>query len=308
MLLEPILMLPAYRYGRETPWGGEKLRHYGKYAPATKVGESYEFSAIPGLESCAPDGRSLSALIQQYGEALLGEQSYLTAPLVIRLVDAEDRQSVHVHLSENCANTGWYVIKAEKANRVTLGTAESFDATKLLSAIENSEVADDFFCDIPVQAGDTFVIPYGVPHSVGSGILLYEIQAAHCETYRLYDWNRVDHRGYKRAVQAEKAIRAMRNTAVHSSCTNEEQKYENPSCEQLLSTDDYCLLKLTNCENTPFRAASTYAVLTCLDQALITLRSGKTMYLSAGQTVLIPAQVCDFTLTGKEFLLAKPQI
>ena len=48
MLCEPVLLLPAFRSDRETPWAGDILRRcYEKYTLGTQIGESYAFSLLP---------------------------------------------------------------------------------------------------------------------------------------------------------------------------------------------------------------------------------------------------------------------
>ena len=50
--MEIFRMAPRFRYGEMTPWGGDNLRlYFGKDAPADRVGESLEVSALPNLES-----------------------------------------------------------------------------------------------------------------------------------------------------------------------------------------------------------------------------------------------------------------
>ena len=63
-MLTPIRMHPAFRGGKLTPWGGDKLKTvFGKPIPETPTGESLEISCIPGLESTDDQGRKLTELI-----------------------------------------------------------------------------------------------------------------------------------------------------------------------------------------------------------------------------------------------------
>jgi len=55
--MKPIRMHPAFRGGKLTPWGGEKLKTiYGKDIAEVPTGESLEISCISGLESRDDDG------------------------------------------------------------------------------------------------------------------------------------------------------------------------------------------------------------------------------------------------------------
>ena len=62
--LLPIRMHPAFRGGKLTPWGGDRLKtRYGKALEEIPTGESLEVSCIPGFESKDDMGRTLPELI-----------------------------------------------------------------------------------------------------------------------------------------------------------------------------------------------------------------------------------------------------
>ena len=98
MPMKPMKMMPYYRHGEQTPWGGSKLKTvYGKDIPDDRTGESLEVSAIAGKESQAEDGRTLSEWIAEYGEALTGRNMTEPFPLLLKILDAKDTLSVQVH-------------------------------------------------------------------------------------------------------------------------------------------------------------------------------------------------------------------
>ena len=64
----PVRMHPAFRGGRLTPWGGDRLRTvFGKDIEEVPTRESLEVSCIPGLESRDDEGRKLTDLIAEHG-------------------------------------------------------------------------------------------------------------------------------------------------------------------------------------------------------------------------------------------------
>lgn len=307
MELEPILMLPSYRCGRETPWGGDRLHKlYGKYAPGERVGESFEISTLTGHESCAPEGQTLTELIRLYGKDLLGEKVKGDFPLLIKLVDAKERQSVHVHSNE--PGEGWIILRSEDSSVVTCGLREAEDAEVLVQKLKCGEEVDGLLQNIPVKEGDAVYVPAGTVHSLGDGVLVYSIQHSNCQTYRLYDWNRSDSRDCKRRLHLEKAPECM---SVETATIGEicEVPSDNCLCERLLDTALFSVYRLTDCDEKTFvREKDHFSVITCLTDVQLRLESGKMMYLAAGQTVLIPACTCTFTLSGKAVLLAVPQV
>ena len=55
-MLYPLKMIPYFRHGSDTPWGGDTLRALGKAIPDDMTGEALEVSALPGRESVVANG------------------------------------------------------------------------------------------------------------------------------------------------------------------------------------------------------------------------------------------------------------
>ena len=101
----PIRMHPAFRGGRLTPWGGEKLKTvFGKDIAEVPTGESLEISCIPGLESRDDQGRKLTDLIAENGTDYVGRYSGRAFPLLLKLIDAREPLSVQVHPDDTYAH------------------------------------------------------------------------------------------------------------------------------------------------------------------------------------------------------------
>ncbi len=267
----PILMIPHFRYGRETPWAGETLhRQYQKYALGNQIGESYDFSTVPGHESTAPDGTPLS--------------KFLSSPFVIKWVDAKDWLSIHIHPHHD-----EYLLVVHAAENAKL-------VSGLRHAPENnpSGLTEDDFEFVSIKAGDMIRIPAGVPHSI-SGATCYQIQNTGSESMRIYDWNRTNARGQMRPLQIENALPYIKSEcAVISSA---------PVNGQLINANDFTVYELTNCRQYTFPAISPFSVLTCVSPAMIKIENGRTLYLCAGQTLFISGNCTPFTLTGDRFFL-----
>ena len=91
---------------RKMVWGGRRLEQYGKQLPLDgKIGESWELSAYPGMESVVSSGPlvgcSLPQLLHEYGARLLGEKIWDryegNFPLLVKLIDANEDLSIQVH-------------------------------------------------------------------------------------------------------------------------------------------------------------------------------------------------------------------
>lgn len=195
---------PAYRHGKDTPWGGDMLRRvYGKPIPDDHTGEALEASTLPGLESTTDDGRTLT---QVAGGPL---------PLLLKLIDAREALSVQVHPDDAYAaahaqgklgkTEAWLILHAEPDARLVYGLTPGTDACALQGAAIASHLRW-----MPVQAGDVLYIPAGMVHAIGGGILLYEIQQSSDVTYRFWDWGRVDEDGKPRPLHWREACDVAR--------------------------------------------------------------------------------------------------
>jgi len=61
----------------------------------------------------------------------------------------------------------------------------------LRQALTSGTVADHLACFTP-KPGDGVFIPAGTVHSLGGGIVVFEVQQNSDVTFRLYDWGHVD--------------------------------------------------------------------------------------------------------------------
>ena len=80
------------------------------------------------------------------------------------------------------------------------------DTTKEFpKALEKGSI-EEYLNYIEVFEGDVINIPAGIIHAIGEGILLAEVQQNSNNTYRVYDYNRVDKNGKKRPLHIQKAL------------------------------------------------------------------------------------------------------
>lgn len=215
MNLYPLLMAPAFRSGKETPWGGHMLRDvFMKDAPDA-TGESLEVSTLEGHESMVANGahagKSLTRMIELWGERLTGpvEGGF---PLVLKLLDAQEPSSVHVHPDDAYArahggirgkNEALVILNAEPGAKMVYGLdARGED----LKAILDENSVEAYLRWVNVQPGDVYYIPAGMVHALGSEIQCYELQDACDITYRLFDWNRADKDGSPRPTHPAEAL------------------------------------------------------------------------------------------------------
>lgn len=299
---------------KSTLWGGNRLQSYKNYPQSMEtVGESWELSGVPGNESVVSEGcyqgRTLSSLIDEMKEELVGKDNYLRFgnrfPLLIKFIDARQDLSIQVHPKDEMArmrhhcpgkNEMWYVIDAVPGARLCSGWLG-----KMTPDEYERRVADNTIEEVlrwhEVHPGDVFNIPAGRVHSIGAGILLAEIQQTSDITYRIYDYNRRDSNGNLRELHTELAKEAI----DYSEVDNYRVQYVsslNESVELLKTpyyrTSLYDLTEVTTCD---YSNLDSFVIYICVS-GKVTLRNenNDVFVISRGETILIPAKTNEVKL------------
>lgn len=136
-----------------------------------------------------PDGRLLTDALQRDPEAWLGPEhlaAYGTdSMLLTKLLHAGQRLPVHVHPDDPFAlrhlhrshgkTEAWVILSP---GEVFLGWRQPISLDELNDLVQRQQVATllDLLHRFEVQAGDAILVPAGMPHAIGAGILLVEVQ------------------------------------------------------------------------------------------------------------------------------------
>lgn len=314
MPIAPILMTPAYRYGKMTPWGGDGLKRvFGKDIPDDRTGESLEVSAIPGLESRDEQGDTLPDLIDRYGERLTGKGFSHPFPLLLKLLDARDTLSVQVHPDDAYAarvenklgkTEAWYILDAKPGAELVYGVKKGTDKEALLAASRAGAAVEGLLRRVKVHPGETYYIPSGTVHAIGAGIILYEIQQSSDVTYRFYDWERTDEKGNKRELHLQKAVDVTDVTAQRDAA---KPVPVAPGRDRLLDEAYFGLDRFREFAGVLPADPRRFAFLTAVKNCEIAWEGGR-MLLPAGRTALLPADGYALTLQAPEALLSYPSI
>ena len=316
MSIKPFLLFPAFRHGKDTPWGGDELhRLYGKKTDDPRTGESLEMSVIPGLNSLDAQGTPLSELIAQYGEKLVGAAVRGDFPLLLKLIDAREQLSVQVHPDDSYAREhenklgkteAWVILHAQPGAKLVYGMREGVTKEQLKEACADGKKIEKLLRFVPVHPGDVYYIPSGTVHAIGAGIVLYEIQQSSDVTYRFYDWDRTDAQGNRRTLHIQQGLDVTRLDLQPDAAVPTALPDDHCRRELLLDTDYFRLERLRDCQAVPFVAAKTqFSVLTSLSDGVLRL-ADEEISLTPGQTVFIPADCAAFDLTCQECLIASP--
>jgi len=307
---EPIL--------KERIWGGTKLKTYlNKPIISDITGESWEISTVEGDVSIVANGtlkgKSLNTLIDEYPEAVLGDKVFARFgkqfPLLFKYLDAREDLSIQLHPNDELAQKRhnsfgktemWYVMQAEAEARLIVGFKQKSSPEEYLKHIHDKTIVD-ILDTKKVKAGDVFFLETGTIHAIGAGIVVAEIQQTSDITYRIYDFDRVDAHGNKRELHIDLSLDAINYETVDA-----EKKYsktENVSNEVV-----NCKYFTTNFlpldgEITISRQPDSFAVYMCVEGSF-QLTVGEEIYIyQKGDTVLVPALLTHFKVSGKAGIL-----
>lgn len=314
-MLYPLRFTPIMR---EMIWGGGRLVASGKKAPrgvrAESVGESWEISGLEEHESVAANGylksNSISELIEVYMGELVGDGVYdkfgLEFPLLLKFIDVRERLSVQVHPDDEFARKEhgargktemWYIVDATPDAAIFLDlkhplTDEAYDL-----AVEQGTI-EEHLNRIPVKRGDAFLIPAGTIHSIDKGVLLAEIQECSNITYRIHDWNRLDHNGRPRELHYDLAAQVVRLSPQEGlNITKEARKGE---AVELVACDQFCvnLIEVAGAIELDYAPLDSFVAYMCVEGEVSVSCCGESEKLGTLQTLLLPAEATDVVLKG----------
>src|ERR1700743_2870280 len=180
-MLYPLVFQPLFK---ERVWGGRELeRLYAKKIPAGKpIGESWEISDRPGDASVIANGplagKDLRWLMENHERELLGDAKSANGrfPLLIKILDAQDKLSLQVHppahkageLGGEPKTEAWYIADATPEADIFAGFKQGVTRAEFERKTKDGSVAECFH-RLPVQKGDVMFLPSGRVHALGAG-------------------------------------------------------------------------------------------------------------------------------------------
>ncbi len=219
--LYPFIFTPHFK---ERVWGGRNIeRLYGKPLPPRQViGESWEITDRPEGVSVIANGplagKTLRWLMEQHAAELLGAErtGVKTFPLLVKILDAQDKLSLQVHppaakakeLKGEPKTEMWFIADATPSADLFVGLKRGVTRADFERKVRDGSVGECFH-HIPVKAGDTMFLPSGRVHAIGAGNVIFEIQQNSDTTYRVFDWNRLGLDGQPRELHVEQSLASI---------------------------------------------------------------------------------------------------
>jgi mannose-6-phosphate isomerase len=242
----PLKFTPIYK---EKIWGGRSLERLFARAlpPGQNIGESWELADLPEGVSVVSNGlrigATLTELTEKWGRDLLGDASPSSDgrfPLLLKLLDANERLSLQVHPDERAVTKigpaavlkteCWYIIESRNGY-IYKGVKPGVTGEEFRKAIEIDSVEQEIR-RIDLTGGDFHYLPAGTVHAIGRGVVIAEVQTPSDTTYRVTDWGR------GREIHVERSMQCIRFDLTEDL---------QPGCEgdTLLVTDYFTVARRT---------------------------------------------------------------
>ena len=310
--------LQFYPILKERIWGGEKLKTFlNRSIVSNATGESWEISTVNNDISIVSVGdyqeKDLNDLLNLFPQEILGTQIFAKFgkqfPLLFKFLDAKLDLSIQVHPNDELAKKRhnsfgktemWYVMQADENAKIIVGFKENSTQQSYVQNLENKTLLS-LLDTKQVKRGDVFFLETGTIHAIGAGSIIAEIQQTSDITYRVYDFERKDTEGKERELHTDLALSAINYNKVESKkeyTTIENKSNEVVSCP--FFTTNFIPLngKMTFQKNENY-----FRVFMCVDGNFeITSKDLKSQY-QKGDTILIPAIMETFYMTGKASVL-----
>ncbi len=297
--------VPLHAALKRAVWGGGRLTATGIAAekempPAgvEPIAEAWCLSVRDSDGECCTlaDGRLLKCVLPEN----IGHFPYL-----VKLIDAATPLSVQVHPDDDYAHDQglpngkteiWYIVDARPDAFIYAGLNEGETAESFALALQEGRV-EEVLHRQPVEAGESYFIPAGMPHAIGGGVLIAEIQQNSDTTYRVYDYNRRDSQGRLRELHTKHAMAVIRPfTAEEITAAQYAAVQSIPDADMLAVTADFTLRQISG-EGT---LASPCTVM-ALEDCTLTYADGA-LALAPLRTCYVPDGVCCH-MTGKALVV-----
>lgn len=307
---------------REKIWGNRDLSPI--FGPQPKpIGEAWYTFEENVIANGAYRGRTLGEVMALLGPRLMGRryrasglrrtsagegkpdaalgQAYF--PILSKLLFTADKLSVQVHPDDAYAlrhdggpgkTEMWFVVHAAAGASVALGLTKQLTPEAMRAAAADGTI-EQFLRWVPVLAGQTLFVAPGTLHSIGPGLVLWEIQQNSDLTYRFFDFGRLGDDGKPRPLHIGQAV-AVTKQEAHPGPTPAFRFPGAPGNRELLAACPYFAGERLEWEGTlDYTPDADHADL------LMFLRGegriGEDVY-AAGDAYLIPAEAPPFAIAA----------
>ena len=315
LLFYPLQFDPIFK---DRIWGGQKLKtQFNKPIVSKTTGESWELSAVEDAISIVSNGafkgKLITELIDLYPNEILGTTVFnrfgKQFPLLFKFLDAKEDLSIQVHPNDALAKARhrsfgktemWYVMQADEGAEIIVGFKENSNQEEYLKSLENRKLLT-ILNKIGVKEGEVFFLETGTVHAIGAGLVIAEIQQTSDITYRIFDFERMDSNGTKRELHVDLALEAINYQKIETQKIYfKEPNSSNPVVDCPFFTTNF--IPLTE-KMAVEKNGNSFTVYMCVDGAFEISIEKEYFSYKKGDTVLIPAALKNYFLSGNASIL-----
>ncbi|MDU1477930.1 MAG: type I phosphomannose isomerase catalytic subunit [Staphylococcus epidermidis] len=302
----PLFLKPIFL---DKVWGSDNLRQFGYQLPNNHIGECWGISAHPHGKSVIENGifagQTLDQVWNNHRE-IFGDFPSKDFPLMAKIVDAAAPLSIHVHPDDSYAyeheegqygkSECWYIIEADEGAKITIGTyAKSRDEFE--EQLEQGTF-ENYLRTIQVQPGDFYFIPAGTIHSIGAGIMAYEVMQSSDISYRIYDYHRKTDNSEERELNIDKALDVINYSNELPNITPQNEVIENHNCTHIVSSDFFTMVKWDISGTLNYMKPREFCLVSVLDGQGKLIVYGDIYEISKGSNFVLTSEDLDSVFEG----------
>jgi mannose-6-phosphate isomerase len=320
-LSQPLTFTPIYQ---TIVWGGRRMAAWRSDLPDGPIGESWDLADHPRGMSVVADGplagTSLHDLTRQYGKALVGT-SFTGGefPLLVKLIDANDRLSVQVHPDDRLAKElkvgsrgkteSWLLVG--DGGELFVGTMPGTTRERFAEALAQNRVSD-VLQQYTGRDGDFYFLPARTVHALGKGCLIYEIQQTCDVTFRVFDWGRVGLDGRPRPLHVSESLDTIDFTSHPAGpVAGRTQVHSHGGSVRRLAHCPYFTAEERHAGETKGGGGGSCSIVVCISGHGRLSTAGGSVAMRPMRTYLVPAAAGKWTakadhLSGLRLLVSRP--
>ncbi|HYE04757.1 MAG TPA: type I phosphomannose isomerase catalytic subunit [Planctomycetota bacterium] len=317
----PLRFRPTYM---PIVWGGRRMAQWRADLPAGPIGESWDLADHQRGMSVVADGPLAGVSLRELtatrgGELVGGDFAGGDFPLMVKLIDANDRLSIQVHPDDALARqlgvgprgkTECWLLVAN-GGELYVGLAPGVDRAGFERAIAEGRVASQLN-RFDARDGDFYFLGARTVHALGRGCLLYEVQQTCDVTFRVDDWGRVGLDGKPRELHVAQSLATIDFTAPSAGpVAAREAVHPAGGSVRRLASCDHFTVEERHCRHTSGGGDGTCAIVIALAGAGRLGTAAGAVRLEPMTTWLVPAAAGAWSATADDLsalrlLVAQP--
>ena len=297
-------------------WGGTRLiDEYGIKTDKNPAAEAWVLSCHEAGPSTVENGefkgKTLSEVYEAHKEICgTNGSKFEFFPILIKLIDAKNNLSIQVHPDNDYAmrvegeygkTEAWYILDCDEDAELILGFNRDVSVEEFKQAAQSEKMLD-IVNRIKVKKGDLFFIEAGTMHAICKGIMLAEVQQNSNTTYRIYDYGRLGADGKPRPLHVDKAadVTHLCPPEIPDAALRKTESFPDGIRTTLKECDLFKMYNIKADGKVTLNAdESSFVSLLCLDGKAEISCGNTTLNVKKGESLFIPANSGDFTISGK---------